>query len=122
MCCPVLRTVRRRKSISSDLIGDIYDSAPDPSLWIRVLAKCAEFVGGSAASLYSKDVACKTANPAYQYGLDPGYLQLYLQTYVKLDPKSRSTPFGYVCRRCSPCCRHNTSGSRHMRWRFAECR
>jgi DNA-binding CsgD family transcriptional regulator len=70
------------------LIGDVYDAALDPALWVRVLEQAAGFVGGSAASLYTKDVANKTANAAFQYGLDPRYVQLYLQTYVKLDPTS----------------------------------
>ena len=70
----------------SALIGDIYDAALDPALWVRVLEQAAKFVGGSAASLYTRDVASKTANVAYQYGLDPRYVQLYMQTYVKRVP------------------------------------
>ena len=56
----------------SALIGDIYDAALDPALWVRVLEQAAKFVGGSAASLYTRDVASKTANVAYQYGLRGG--------------------------------------------------
>src|SRR5437764_11202515 len=70
----------------SALIGQIYDAALDPALWPGVLEHAAKFVGGSAASLYSRDVANKSANAAYQFGLDPRYVQLYVQTYVKLDP------------------------------------
>ena len=39
----------------SSLIGDIYDAALDPALWADVLGKARDFVGGSAAVLYSKD-------------------------------------------------------------------
>ena len=42
----------------SALIGDIYDAALDPSRWVGVLHKAREFVGGSAAALFSKD-ACR---------------------------------------------------------------
>ena len=48
----------------SALIGDIYDTALDPALWISVLDKAARFVGGTAASLYSKDIVRKTGNVA----------------------------------------------------------
>jgi DNA-binding CsgD family transcriptional regulator len=75
----------------SALIGDIYDAALDPTLWVGVLAKSAAFVGGPAASLYSRDVAKRTMAAAYQYGLDPRYVQLAEQKYIKLDP----TALGY---------------------------
>ena len=75
----------------SGLIGHIYDAALDPALWVGALEKGAEFVGGPAASLFSRDLASKTANNAYQFGLDPRYVQLYEHTYVKLDP----TNLGY---------------------------
>ncbi len=70
----------------STLIGDIYDAALDPSLWSGGLEGAAKFVGGAAASLYSRDLAGTTANITYQHGLDPGYVQLYTQTYVKRVP------------------------------------
>src|SRR6516225_6075290 len=75
----------------SGLIGHIYDAALDPALWVGALEKGAEFVGGPAATLYSRDLASKTANVAYQFGFDPRYVQLYEHTYVKLDP----TNLGY---------------------------
>jgi DNA-binding CsgD family transcriptional regulator len=75
----------------SALIGDIYDAALDPTLWVGVLAESAAFVGGPAASLYSRDVAKRTMAAAYQYGLDPRYVQLAEQKYIKLDP----TALGY---------------------------
>ena len=53
-----------------------------------MLEQTAAFVRGSAASLYAKDVASKTGNVAYQFGMDPRYEQLYLQKYIKLDPTS----------------------------------
>ena len=70
----------------SSLIGDIYDAALDPEQWVGVLAKSAEFVGGPAAALYSKDAASKTGDVAYYAGIDPYYKQLYFEKYIKLDP------------------------------------
>jgi DNA-binding CsgD family transcriptional regulator/PAS domain-containing protein len=70
----------------SRLIGNVYDAALDPALWVDVLEQAAQFVGGPAASLYSRDVVNKSANVAYQFGIDPRFEQLYLEKYAKLDP------------------------------------
>ena len=72
----------------SALIGDIYDAALDPSLWPLALGGAKGFVGGVAASLYSKDAVNKCGNMFYQNadGIDPHYRDLYFDTYVKLDP------------------------------------
>jgi DNA-binding CsgD family transcriptional regulator/PAS domain-containing protein len=70
----------------SQLIGNIYDAALDPALWIGVLAKCGEFVGGPAAALFSKDAVSLTGDVAYYWGIDPHYRQLYFDKYIKLDP------------------------------------
>lgn len=69
------------------LIGDIYDAAIDPSRWSAVLAKARDFVGGSAAAVFSKDTSSKGFNVYYHCGgIDPHYQQLYFDTYAKLDP------------------------------------
>ena len=72
----------------SALIGDIYDAALDPSLWPLALGGAKGFVGGVAASLYSKDAVNRCGNMFYQNadGIDPHYRDLYFDTYVKLDP------------------------------------
>jgi DNA-binding CsgD family transcriptional regulator len=70
----------------SALIGDIYDAALDPALWVGVLAKCTRFVGGSAAALFSKDAASKTGDAAYYFGIDPYYKKLYFERIIKFDP------------------------------------
>jgi DNA-binding CsgD family transcriptional regulator/PAS domain-containing protein len=77
----------------SDLIGHIYDAALDPSLWVGVLAKCAEFVGGQAAALGYKDGISKTGEIAFQFGLDQRYVQLYFDKYIKLDPTTTAQFF-----------------------------
>jgi DNA-binding CsgD family transcriptional regulator/PAS domain-containing protein len=69
------------------LIGDVYDAAIDPALWTSVLGRAREFIGGSAAALFSKDAMRKTLNVYYDDGgLDPHYKQLYFDRYAKLDP------------------------------------
>jgi DNA-binding CsgD family transcriptional regulator len=70
----------------STLIGRIYDATLDPRLWVDVLDNAAQFVGGSASSLYYRDAAARRPDVAYQSGLDPRYVQLYVDTYAKLDP------------------------------------
>jgi hypothetical protein len=35
----------------SSLIGDIYDAAMDPGLWMGTLGRISDFVGGHAAGL-----------------------------------------------------------------------
>ena len=80
----------------SALIGDIYDSALDPSLWPGALENAARFVGGPAASVFSKDATRKSAQIFFQYGIDPSYEQLYIDKYVKLDPSTTSQFFANV--------------------------
>ena len=70
----------------SALIGDIYDAVLEPTLWPRVLPRSAQFVGGPAASLFSKDAARKSGDYAYDCGIDAHYRQLYFEKYIKLDP------------------------------------
>lgn len=70
----------------SALIGVIYDAALDATLWSDVVARCADFVGGPAAALFSKDAASKTGDVAYYAGIDDHYKHLYFKKYIKLDP------------------------------------
>ena len=39
----------------SQVVGDIYDAAIDPSLWSDVIVKIVDLVGGQAGSLAIKD-------------------------------------------------------------------
>jgi DNA-binding CsgD family transcriptional regulator len=70
----------------SALIGRIYDSTLDPNLWVEVLDEAARFVGGCASSLYYRDADGRHPVVAYQSGLDLQYVQLYIDTYARLDP------------------------------------
>jgi DNA-binding CsgD family transcriptional regulator len=77
----------------SRLIGDIYDTALEPSRWLDVLERAAAFVGGPAASVYSKAIAERSGEIYFQYGIDPAYQRLYLEKYVKVDPSTHSQLF-----------------------------
>jgi DNA-binding CsgD family transcriptional regulator len=80
----------------SALIANVYDAALDPTLWINVLDKTTRFVGGSAASLVSKDAASKTGELAFQVGLDERYVQLYFDKYIRLDPNTSGQLFAEI--------------------------
>lgn len=80
----------------SALIGEIYDTVLDSSLWLGALENIARFVGGSAASVFSKDATKKSVQIFYQVGIDPNYVQLYIEKYIKLDPSTTSQFFANV--------------------------
>ena len=68
------------------LAGSIYDAALDPELWTDVLSHIADFVGGQAAGLVTKDCTSKTLSPDYLFGVDPLYICDYSENYGKFDP------------------------------------
>jgi DNA-binding CsgD family transcriptional regulator len=70
----------------SDLIGEIYDAALDPTLWTDVVGKAGHFVGGQAASIFSKNPIAREGHVYYVSGIDQHYQQLYFGKYIKLDP------------------------------------
>lgn len=71
----------------STLIGDIYDTALDPALWVPVLGKVRQFIGGWAIALSWKDAVAKRGGCYFTEGeQDPSYRQVYFDKYIKLDP------------------------------------
>jgi PAS domain-containing protein len=81
----------------SRLIEDIYDAALDPAQWSAVLGKARAFVGGQAAVLCWKDAPNKCGCSDYQDGgLDPHYVQLYFDKYIKLDPFTTGQCFAEI--------------------------
>lgn len=69
----------------SGLIGLIYDATLDPELWPDALAQIAEFVNGSAAGLFWKDVSSNRGDCIFTFGLEPRYVKLYFEKYAKLN-------------------------------------
>jgi PAS domain-containing protein len=61
----------------SNLVGDIYDAALDPAMWVGVLARIADFAGGRTGALAMKDSASAFIEAHYQFGIDPDYMQVY---------------------------------------------
>jgi DNA-binding CsgD family transcriptional regulator len=80
----------------SELISDIYDAALNANGWRDVVGKAAHFVGGSAASIFSKSPTTGHGEVYYTYGTDPHYQQLYFEKYVKLDPSTTGQHFADV--------------------------
>jgi DNA-binding CsgD family transcriptional regulator len=72
----------------SNLVGDIYDAALDPSLWVPVLEKCVSFVGGCGAALFFKNAAAHGGDTYFDTGITPYFRKLYFDQYVMLDPST----------------------------------
>ncbi len=85
-------SVPRDEEVLTHLIGHIYDAALDPTLWVGVLARIGEFVGGQAGGIISKDSISKASVPFFHFGVVPHYVQLYAETHSKFDPVS-TLPF-----------------------------
>src|SRR5882672_10260085 len=66
----------------SDLIGVVYDAAIDPSRWEDAIARAAQFVGGSGAGLFCKDVGVPHASIPHRVGFQtPLPVALFQQIY-----------------------------------------
>jgi DNA-binding CsgD family transcriptional regulator/PAS domain-containing protein len=66
----------------SDLIGVVYDAAIDPSRWEDAIARAAQFVGGSGAGLFCKDVGVPHASIPHRVGFKaPLPVALFQQIY-----------------------------------------
>jgi len=70
----------------TQLIGDIYDAALDAERWPRALEHVCGFVGGSQANIFWQDVIGKAAKKVFEWGNDPHYTRLYMETYAKINP------------------------------------
>ena len=76
------------------LIGDIYDAVIDPAQRNDVLDKIASFTGGHSGGLLSKHSLSKSEVLYCYVGADPNSLQVYSESYPKLDPTADSPSFG----------------------------
>jgi DNA-binding CsgD family transcriptional regulator len=80
----------------SELIGEIYDAALDPSLWSDVVGKAGRFVGGPAAAIHSRSPTALTANLYCESGTNPHDRALYFDKYIEFDPSTTSHCFADV--------------------------
>jgi hypothetical protein len=94
--CPSARMTMDQAKQLSELIGEVYDAALDPSLWSDVVGKAGRFVGGSSAAIYSKSPITGNGNVYYESSTDPYYRQLYFDEYVKIDPTTIAHYFADV--------------------------
>ena len=70
----------------SSLIGDIYDAVVDQTLWTGALDKAAQFVGAQAGVLLWQNPASMSVELVHVFGIEPRYVDLYVERYAKLDP------------------------------------
>jgi len=75
------------------LIGEIYDAVIDPAQRNDVLNKIASFTGGHSGGLLSKHSLSKSEVLYCYVGADPNSLQVYSESYPKLDPTADSPSF-----------------------------
>ena len=80
------QAVTSETSALSELIGDIYDAALDPTLWTRALERSCAFLGGSSAILHWHDVAAESSTAQHLFNDDPHYTRLYFETYWSMNP------------------------------------
>ena len=78
----------------SALIADIYDAALDPAQRTDVIEKIASFAGGHTGGLLSKNSLSSSENLHCYIGADPESLQVYSESYPKLDPTADLPSFG----------------------------
>jgi DNA-binding CsgD family transcriptional regulator len=69
----------------SQLIGNIYDAALDSSLWVDVLEQATQFIGGTAAGIYWKDITVQ-GELHYVYNVEPSSVDAYFNKYIRFDP------------------------------------
>src|SRR5437868_5651842 len=89
-----LRTARMRdQNTFPRFIDSVYAAALDPTIWPTVLAASADYVGGHAAGLITKNTLRGTCVVDHQHGFAQAYLDQYQAEYWKLDPFPASSVF-----------------------------
>ena len=70
----------------SDLISAVYDAAIDPSRWEDAITRAAQFVGGTGAGLFCKDVGVPHAAIPHRVGFQlPIPVALFQQIYTAAE-------------------------------------
>jgi DNA-binding CsgD family transcriptional regulator len=78
---------RRETELLSSLIGDVYDTTLDRSLWPATLKKIAAFVRGASAAVFWDDAASGGGDIYFEDGgIDPTYRDLYFTKFVRCNP------------------------------------
>lgn len=83
----------------SELVGDIYDAAVDPSLWEQALKRVCSAAGANAAGLMVLDRRRGRRQRLTSADLDPEQIRKYDDYYERLDPFPlvlKRTPVGVI--------------------------
>jgi DNA-binding CsgD family transcriptional regulator/PAS domain-containing protein len=73
----------------SKVIAGVYDAAISPDMWPRVLDDCREFVGGTSAAIFAKDVTGSRRQLFHVDGrLDPEQTEVYFKRLAPMDPSN----------------------------------
>ena len=70
----------------SSLIGDIYDAALDPDLWVGTLEKTCAFCRRHRGNVASHDISQQTANFYFTWNDNPEYTKSYVERYAAINP------------------------------------
>jgi DNA-binding CsgD family transcriptional regulator/PAS domain-containing protein len=81
------------ESALSEVIGDIYDAAIDPTMWRPALESSCRFVGASSAALFWHDAATERSEALHLCNEDPHYTRLYFEKYVTMNPMFPAATF-----------------------------
>jgi DNA-binding CsgD family transcriptional regulator len=80
----------------SELVGLIYDTVLDSTSWTAVIERAMHFVGGVAASLYTKNAAVPAGHIHHVIGIPQDYQKSYFENYVALDPTTTGQFFAEI--------------------------
>ncbi|WP_377292656.1 LuxR C-terminal-related transcriptional regulator [Rhizobium sp. SG2393] len=70
----------------SDVIGSIYDTVLDETLWPQTLQMICAYTGGRASRIYWRDASNGIGETVYSWGIDPEFIRLYREKFVTLNP------------------------------------
>ena len=71
----------------SSLIGDIYDTVLDRSLWPTALRNASGFIQGQASAIFWKDAVSNCGDVFFDDGgIAPEFRRLYFEKYIALNP------------------------------------
>lgn len=70
----------------SEIIGLIYDTILDETIWPETLHQICDYTGGSASRIYWRDATNGMGETVYSWGIAPDFLRLYREKFVTLNP------------------------------------
>ncbi|OLP61963.1 hypothetical protein BJF93_07510 [Xaviernesmea oryzae] len=77
----------------SEIIGLIYETVLDETIWPQTLRLICDYSGGKASRIYWRDASKGMGETVYSWGIDPNFLRLYREKYVTLNPTYPASVF-----------------------------